>query len=797
MKTARILYVDHAIETGGAQKSLLDVLRHLDKKRFEPVLLHAPGAQWTAQAAAAGVRLREARLCGPIFQVRRESLQPGLLGNLGTLLHVPGPVIEVLRAIRSEGADLVHSNTLKTHLIAGLAARLANRPVVWHVRDILDPGAGRRLLQAAARIMRPHVVAISNAVMETLDTHPSHLRTVVHNGVDLAALRPRNDRPVVRKALGIPDEALVVITVGRLSPWKGHKTLMEAFSLLPDVGDVRLLIVGDCAFWEKSYRHELEEFAQRQGIADRTIFTGHREDVPDLLAASDVFCLPSRNEPFGRVIVEAMACGLPVAATRGGGVPEIIQDGHEGLLVPIDSPRELADALARLLGDSDLRRQMGDAGRRRVRERFDLRVTVDRIENIYEGLIGPERSPKPRLLPARTRRSNPALKRLDSWTGALALGGLSAIERLRRPGPVQIEPENVKRILVIKLCCMGDGLLAVPAIRATAQHFSNASITCLCTSRNRDVFRGLPYFNEIISLGISGTGGMREMLARGMPGLLQAARDLRQRRFDIVIDLDLYYKATAIIAYLTGAPIRAGFDTEGTSRGRLYTHCVPRRRDRHEVECFLDVVESIGVTRAQEHLEFAIDSGSEAAAERLLAGEGIAPDTPFAVLVPGSSKNWPQKQWPAERFATVGDALADEYGLRIVLVGASFERDLCARVAAGMKTPAANLAGKATIKQTGHILRRGVLTVSNDTGPMHLSAAVGTPVVAVFGPTDERKWRPWGHEHQVVAATPECRPCYYLSTMPACPHLRCLRELPVEAVLSACRKVLGKSTVAR
>ncbi len=797
MKTARILYVDHAIETGGAQKSLLDLLRHLDKRRFEPVLLHAPGAQWAAQAAAAGVRLREARLCGPLFQVRRESLRPGLAGNLGAILHAPGPVLEVLQAIRHEGADLVHSNTLKTHLIAGLAARLARRPVVWHVRDILDPGPARRLLQAAARLLRPHVIAISEAVMATLDTHPDHLKTVVHNGVDLAALRPRTDRAAVRKALGIPDEALVFITVGRLSPWKGHKTLMEAFGLLPDLGDVRLLVVGDCAFWEKSYRRELEEFAQQQGIADRTIFTGHREDVPDLLAASDVFCLPSRNEPFGRVIIEAMAVGLPVVATRGGGVPEIIQDGQEGLLVPIDSPRELADALAQLLKDPAIRRQMGEAGRRRVRERFDLRVTVKAIESIYEGLLGHVgKSQKRRSLSARTRRSNPLLKRLDSWTGTLVLSGLSAFERLRRHSSAQIKTKSVKRILVIKLCCMGDGLLAVPAIRATAQHFPNASITCLCTSRNRDVFEGLPYFDEIISLGISGTGGMREMLAQGMPGLLKIVMHLRQRRFDIVIDLDLYYKATAIIAYLTGAPIRAGFDTEGTGRGRLYTHRVPRRRDRHEVECFLDVVASIGVKRAQEHLEFVVDPENETAAERLLADEGITPDTPFAVLVPGSSKNWPQKQWPADRFAAVGDALAQQYGLGIVLVGASFERELCARIAAQMKTPAVNLAGKATIKQTGHVLRRAVLTVSNDTGPMHLSAAVGTPVVAVFGPTDERKWRPWGDEHVVIAGPTDCRPCYYLSAMPVCQHLRCLMELPVEAVLSACQRVLSQSTVA-
>jgi heptosyltransferase-1 len=390
------------------------------------------------------------------------------------------------------------------------------------------------------------------------------------------------------------------------------------------------------------------------------------------------------------------------------------------------------------------------------------------------------------------RRSNPALKRLDSWSGSVVLGALSLVDRLRRARVPQVKPEQVQRILVIKLCCMGDGLLAVPAVRAVARHFPNASLTCLCTSRNREVFEGLPYFEEVIALGVSGTGGLREIILGAAPGLLRLMRDLRRRRFEIVLDLDLYFRATPAIGYLTGAPVRAGFQTEGApGRERLFTHRVLRLRDRHEVECFLDLVAALGVPRVEDHLEFATDSASESTADRLLAEGGIGADTSFAVLVPGSSKNWPEKQWPAESFAAVGDALTQEYGLAIVLVGAAFERQLCERVAAAMRAPALSLAGRTTIKQTGHVLRRARLTVSNDTGPMHLSAAVGTPVVALFGPTDERKWRPWGDQHVVVADRSGCGPCYYLSEMPVCEHRDCLRRIPVDAVLSACRQVLS------
>ena len=176
--------------------------------------------------------------------------------------------------------------------------------------------------------------------------------------------------------------------VGRLTPWKGHKTLLEAFSMVArNRPHAKLMIVGEVAFWENSYEGELKDLAVDLRVADRVIWTGYREDIPELLRLCDLFVLPSVNEPFGRVLIEAMATGKPVIGTNSGGVPEIIVDGETGLLVPSNSPTVLAEAIEEMLSDPLAARQMGQAGLRRARERFDAERVAQQVQQVYRCLL--------------------------------------------------------------------------------------------------------------------------------------------------------------------------------------------------------------------------------------------------------------------------------------------------------------------------------------------------------------------------------------------------------------------------
>ncbi len=397
--------------------------------------------------------------------------------------------------------------------------------------------------------------------------------------------------------------------------------------------------------------------------------------------------------------------------------------------------------------------------------------------------------------------SNRLLKTLDLtafWVVARALLAFSWLLRLfsRRWRSPTLDPAKVRSVLVIKLCCLGDGLLAVPAIRALKARFPSARLTVLCTRRNDAVFEGLPYVDELVRLEVTGIGGLRELVWTAPRELWRAIRRIRACRPEVAADLDLYYRITPVLAFLAGSPVRAGFDTEGQRRGVLLTHRAPRRRDCHEVECFLHVVATIGVEPVGTQLELAVPPEREERARRLLEELGLD-GTPVVALFPGSSRNWPVKQWPAQRFAEVADRLAQGHGLQPLILGASYERDIARQVASHMAVSPRVAAGRTDIKTLAAVLRRCTLLISNDTGPMHLAAAVGLPVVGIFGMTNERKWRPWGDQHEVVTGQCDQRPCYYLSNMPRCDHLQCVRDIAVDDVYAAAERILTRASAAR
>jgi glycosyltransferase involved in cell wall biosynthesis len=386
-RPARIVYVDHATDIGGAEKSLLDLIARLDRARFEPTLLCAEGAEWLEPEPPAAVAIE--RVFGPsgVFGRKRDEVRGGLLGSRGDLLGAIGPVGRLWRRFRRLKPDIVHTNTLKAHLLAGASAHLARRRLVWHLRDILSEGEALRWLLRGARAFRPAIIAISEAVKQSLRGAYRNVR-VIHNGTDLAAFHPLTDRQGARASLGLQPEEVAICIVGRLTPWKGHRELLQAFSeVMREVPRAKLLVVGEVAFWEDSYEAELKALAEGLGVAGRVSWLGFRRDVPDILGAADIFALPSVDEPFGRVVVEAMACEKPVVATRSGGVPEIMNEGETGILVPPGEVQALARALVTLARDADLRARMGQAGRQRALATFDVNRTAARVQELYEEIL--------------------------------------------------------------------------------------------------------------------------------------------------------------------------------------------------------------------------------------------------------------------------------------------------------------------------------------------------------------------------------------------------------------------------
>lgn len=368
----KILFLDHASALGGAEYSLLLIIKYLDHSQWQPLLVCAGGP-----LAEEAIKLDTPVHIQPMPRLRRS---PRCLADWFSGARA------IAQLAGQSGAALVYSNTVRAAFYGALAARWAGLPFIWHMRDFwlgesrpLYPWLdiwGKALLCTAAH----RVIAISQAVAAQLPCH--HKVRVNYNGVELDRFNPYMDGQSFREKYHIPAQAPLVGMVGRLRPWKGQdRFLRVAAQVQARIPEAWFVIVGGAIFDpDDKYPQQLRKLAANLGMADRVVFTGHLDDVRPALAAMDVFVHPGDPEPFGLVNIEAMAMGRPVAAFAHGALPEIVLDRETGLLVPPGDELALAEAVSVLLCDSSLRSKMGQAGRSRVEAHFTAQRMVEGVE---------------------------------------------------------------------------------------------------------------------------------------------------------------------------------------------------------------------------------------------------------------------------------------------------------------------------------------------------------------------------------------------------------------------------------
>lgn len=371
----RVLFVDHAEWMGGAEQNLLLLLAHLDRRRFEPVLAAAPASPLAQAAKEMGVEAAELRL---------ERLR-GRRG-LGLLRAWWQGVASLAAVIRHFDAALVHSNTQRASLYAAPAARLAGVPLVWHVHDIY---ARERLYCWWMGAWSAAVVAVSSAAAAPLPAGARRKLSLIPNSLDTERFRPDAEaRRRLRAELGVPEDALLIGNAGWIAPWKQVELFLEtAAQAVLALPESRFWVVGDIPDARYAgYLAHLQAQASRM-LGDRCQFLGAREDMPAVMAALDILVHTARAEPFGRVLMEAMAAGVPVVAFADGGVPDVVQDGEMGILVPPGDVARMAQAVRELGADADRRRHMGQAGRGHVEAHFSAPAVARRMEEVYETVL--------------------------------------------------------------------------------------------------------------------------------------------------------------------------------------------------------------------------------------------------------------------------------------------------------------------------------------------------------------------------------------------------------------------------
>jgi glycosyltransferase involved in cell wall biosynthesis len=384
----RVLFLSDAPTVSGAELVLRAHLQALADRGDEAhVVLRASNQRLAADLDALGV----AYTACPTFSIEdiRTTVSPRLLAHFGGAFR---RTRKRLRSVITQfRPDVLHCVSYPAVLYGLVAASGSSLPVIWHEHNIKRlHWANRHIIKAVAQRCRV-VVGPSNAVTTNIaaaGANPSRLRTI-YNGVDLARFVPSLDRAArARAGLGLGDGVKAVGLPGQLLPYKGHGVLIEAApALVRRFGDVRFFIVG--ALENPPYQAALADRLRRDGLSDRFVFTGWRQDIAEMLQAMDVIAVPTITpEPAALTLIETMALAQPVVATRTGGTPELVMDGETGLLIAPGSSAELAEAIGTLLADPARARRMGEAGRRRIEAHFTMTAHQAAILRLYDEIAG-------------------------------------------------------------------------------------------------------------------------------------------------------------------------------------------------------------------------------------------------------------------------------------------------------------------------------------------------------------------------------------------------------------------------
>jgi glycosyltransferase involved in cell wall biosynthesis/GT2 family glycosyltransferase len=347
-----ILFVSHISDLSGAPISLSLLVKNLNKGKYHPIVALPDPGPIKSKLNTSNIN----------YQVYKDNF-----------IHKIFPSLKIYRILKERQIDLIYLNTSAT-IWAAKAARPLGIPVISHIREDLR-GPNNLVIRAKIRSWSDKIILISNWMKSFIRSNKA---VVVHNAIDISDFRSLDPD---RVRLEFDLKGKIIVFVGSLEERKGVRHLIKAFpAIRASVPDAKLLIVGKPLPGQKNYLNTLKSLAKNGNI----IFMGTRPDVYDVMAAGDLLVAPSLSEPFGRIIIEAMGCGKPVVATNVGGIPEIIEDGKTGLLVPPGNEKSLADAVIKLLTNRPLADSLAAAGRERAEKHFDIGIQVKEIERIID-----------------------------------------------------------------------------------------------------------------------------------------------------------------------------------------------------------------------------------------------------------------------------------------------------------------------------------------------------------------------------------------------------------------------------
>jgi len=695
----KILQILPELNVGGVETGTLDLSKYLVRLGHKVVVVSA-GGTLVRELEASGARHYT-------LAVHRKSVV-----SIFKLIPLLAEIIE------QEEVDIVHARSRVPAWIAYFACRRTKAIFITTCH-----GYYKKHLFSLVMGWAKRVIVLSNVIARHMieDFAVPHERIkLVPRSVDLERFKyldPKDKRK----------EEFNVGIIGRITPLKGHLHFIKAMSQISRmVPRLKIWIVGDAPVSKEAYKEEVQVLVRRLGLWHCTEFLGTQRDIPGILAHLDLVVLATTtHEAFGRVVVEAQAAGVPVVATKVGGVIDIIEDGKNGLLVPPADSKSMAEAILRIFEDTQLARTLAENAYRKIKEKYTIELMVKNTLDVYRDALS-----------------------------------------------------NFK-ILIIKLSSLGDIILSTAALRAIWEKFSqsNYKISFLTGEESKDVLLRSPYIDELLVCDLKDND-------KGFKGLWGIGGILRKKNFDIIIDLQ-NSRASHILSYLSGCVNSYGYDNKKLAfllKHRIKDQKPPIDPVTHQFR----ILKMLGIDPLDNSLELWPSAEDIKHIEELLSAQWLSEAQKIVGINISASKRWSTKLWPRRYLVR----LCEELGLgdiRVVITGTAQDLDYANMLVSSLKnTKVINTCGKTSVNELAVLIKKCHVFISADSSPLHIASAVGTPFIALFGPTDARRHLPPGKNYIVIDKDLDCSPCYKTK----CRANRCMTEITPEEVLAAVGKLL-------
>ena len=695
----KILQILPELNVGGVETGTLDLSKYLVRLGHSCVVVSAGGAL-VKELEAGGAKHY-------ILPVNKKSF-------ISILKLIP----KLVEIIKKEEIDIVHARSRVPAWIAYFACRQTRAIFVTTCHGYYKKHFFSVVMGWAKR-----VIVLSNVIARHMieDFSVPHERIkLVPRSVDLEKFK-YSDPKTKRK------EDFNVGIIGRITPLKGHLHFIKAMARISRlVPHLKVWIVGDAPAFKEAYKEELQILVRRLGLWHCTEFLGTQRDIPGILEHLDLVVLATTTqEAFGRVVVEAQAAGVPVVATKVGGVIDIIEDGVNGLLVPPADAKSMAEAVMRIFKDAQFARELAQNAYVKVKEKYNVELMVKNTLDVYREVL------------------------------------------------------NNFKVLVIKLSSIGDVILSTAALRAIREKFpqGNYKISFLIGEESKDILLRSPYIDELLVCDLKNKD-------RGWGGLWGIGRSLRKKNFDLVIDLQ-NSRASHILAYLSGCIARYGYNNKKFSFLLNHAAC-DQKQPIDPVTHQFKILKLLGIDLLNNALELWPSQEDQKAVDDLLNAQWLSQAQKVVGINISASKRWSTKLWPLEYLI----CLCEELGLkdiRVIVTGTSQDQALASRLINSLKnTKIINACGKTSINELAVLIKKCQVFISADSSPLHIASSVGTPFIALFGPTDVRRHLPPGKNCIVLNKKLHCSPCYKTK----CRTKSCMLQISPAEVFEAVIKLL-------